>query len=365
MKLRSSFPWFGLCMVISVLVGCQVKRPDGVLPESKMENLLYDYHIAQALGDNLPYSDNYKKTLYVDAVFKKYGTTQAVFDTSMVWYTRHTEVLSKIYERVSKRLKGKQEALDHLISLREKKVGTSLPGDSIDVWYKQRIVLLSGSLLNNRITFTMAGDTNFKERDTLLWNVRYRFPEGMPDSVYSPVMTMQIVYKNDSTIGRSIRVWEPGMHTIRLQSDTLGEIKEIKGYIYYPGDKVAVKPLLTDHISLLRYHEHVIGKDSLNTDSLRTDSLRQDSLRADSLKKTSATDTVRVEPQEQQRLSPDEMNRPRSGNRPQQRKPEAVRQQPGVPTDQARKQEQQQQQQQQQRAARRQQLQRQQQQQQK
>ncbi len=329
MKLRSSFPWFGICMAIFVLAGCQVKRPDGVISDSKLENILYDYHIAQALGDNVPYNENYKKTLYVDAVFSKYGTTQAVFDSSMVWYTRNPEVLFKVYDRVSKRLKDKQEALDKLIAIRDKKMGITLPGDSIDVWYKQRIVLLTGTPLDNKIFFTMTGDTNFKERDTLLWKVRYRFPEGMPDSAHSPIMTMQIVYKNDSTIGRSVRVWEPGVQTIRLQSDTLGEIKELKGYIYYPGGKT-VKPLLTDHISLIRYHERVVAKDTLNTDSLQTDSLRKDSLRTDSLKKIPVKDTVRVEPQEQQRLNPEDMNRPRSGNRPQ-RQPaiqQPVQQQP-------------------------------------
>ena len=50
----------------------------------------------------------------VDAVFKKYGTTEAVFDSSLVWYTRNTEVLSKIYERVSKRLKAQQNEINHL-----------------------------------------------------------------------------------------------------------------------------------------------------------------------------------------------------------------------------------------------------------
>ena len=69
-----------------------------------MENLLYDYHVAKSMGDNLPYSENYKKALYINAVFKKYGTTQAAFDSSMVWYTRNTEILSKIYDKVKKTL---------------------------------------------------------------------------------------------------------------------------------------------------------------------------------------------------------------------------------------------------------------------
>lgn len=57
----------------------------------------------------------------MDAVFKKYGTTQAAFDSSMVWYTRNTEVLSKIYDKVRKRLKDEQELVGDLVAKRDKK----------------------------------------------------------------------------------------------------------------------------------------------------------------------------------------------------------------------------------------------------
>ena len=103
---------FHLCLaglLVFSMGACKVEIPEEVIPESEMENLLYDYHLAKSMGDNLPYAENYKKVLYIDAVFKKYGTTQAAFDSSMVWYTRNTEVLSKIYERVTNRLRKEQE----------------------------------------------------------------------------------------------------------------------------------------------------------------------------------------------------------------------------------------------------------------
>ena len=105
MKSKLRFHLCFICMLALAVAGCKVKRPNDVIPESKMESLLYDYHLAKSMGDNLPYSENYKKALYIDAVFKKYGTTQAVFDSSMVWYTRNTEVLSKIYEKAPEILK--------------------------------------------------------------------------------------------------------------------------------------------------------------------------------------------------------------------------------------------------------------------
>ena len=69
MKSRFRFHLCCICMFALAVAGCKVKRPDDVISESKMENLLYDYHLAKSMGDNLPYNENYKKTLYLDAVF--------------------------------------------------------------------------------------------------------------------------------------------------------------------------------------------------------------------------------------------------------------------------------------------------------
>lgn len=294
-----------VCLLVICIAGCKVKRPDGVLPESTMENLLYDYHVAKSMGDNLPYNENYKKVLYADAVFKKYGTTEAEFDSSMVWYTRNTEILSKVYEKVSKKLKDQQNAINHLIAIRDKKPMTSAPGDSIDVWAWGRMNRLTGRTIDNKLTFILPSDSNFKERDTMVWEVRYRFLEGEPDTTLSALMAMQIVYQNDSIISETKKVTQSGTQSIRLHSDTLGAIKEIKGFIYYPRVK-ELRTLLTDRISLTRYHSN----DSL---SAKKDSLQTDSLKNHSIEKAIVDeDTTKSNLPQQQRLTPEEMNRRRS-----------------------------------------------------
>ena len=50
-----------VCMLAFAVAGCKVKRPNDVISESKMENLLYDYHMARSMGDNLTKRENYKK----------------------------------------------------------------------------------------------------------------------------------------------------------------------------------------------------------------------------------------------------------------------------------------------------------------
>lgn len=253
MKRIHRIQWFSIFMLASCLTACQVKRPKTVITDAKMENVLFDYHIAKAMGEEVPYNDSYKRVLYIESVFKKHGITQAEFDSSMVWYTRNPDVLTKVYEKVNVRLKAERDGINHLISIRDNKPKESLPGDSIDVWAWQRVYQLTGMPMDNKITFTLPSDTNFKDRDTLRWNVRFRFHNGVPDSMYAPVMSMQVVYKNDSIISDLLKVYRSGMKTLTLHADTLGEIKEIRGSIYYPAAQ-ATRSLLTDRISLMRYH---------------------------------------------------------------------------------------------------------------
>lgn len=309
MKNRFRFHLCFVCMFALAVAGCTVKRPDDVISESKMENLLYDYYLAKAVSDNLPYDENYKKALYLNAVFEKYGTTEAVFDSSMVWYTRNTEVLSKVYEKINKRLKDQQNEVNHLIALRDKKPAISTPGDSIDVWPWQRLVRLTDEMMNNKYAFVLPADTNYKDRDTLVWEVRYHFLEPkLPDSL-AVTMAMQVVYEKD-TLNHLETILEPGIQQIRLFADTLGAIKEVKGFIYYPmTGKKNFGTVLTDRFSLMRYHCQdtlsITARDSLNKATLKADSLKKVTLKKE-------VDTLQMEPKEDTRLTPEEMNRRRT-----------------------------------------------------
>lgn len=77
---------------------------------------------------------------------------------------------------------------------------TSAPGDSIDVWAWQRMKRLTGMPTDDKLTFVLPSDSNFKERDTLIWKVRYQFLENGPDTTLAALMAMQILFENDSII---------------------------------------------------------------------------------------------------------------------------------------------------------------------
>lgn len=311
-----------LCMLVFMLLltGCKVRKPTYVLDEDRMEELLYDYHLAKAMGENLPAGESYKRALYMEYVFQKHGTTEQQFDTSMVWYTRHAEVLSKMYGRVSKKLKEEQEQVDRLIAIRDNKPKTSAQGDSIDVWLMERMIRLTGMPLSNKLTFEIPTDTNFHARDTLQWSVYYRFLDAQPDTAQAALMSMAVQYENDSIIGETKIVMSTGMERIRIQSDTLGAIKKVQGFIYYTAKRDSIMHLFADSISLLRYHSN----DSLF--SAKTDSLdaEKETPKVEPKKEKPVEDKPVIQPQTE-RTNPEEMRMRRERSRAQRDSIQAVR----------------------------------------
>ena len=239
-----------MLLLAGSFVACQVKRPEIVLPDNKMEDVLYDYHIAKAMGEELSRNEYYKRVLYIDAVFKKHGITEEVFDSSMVWYAHNPEALTKIYEKVNTRLKRERDGVNHLIAMRDNKPKTTLPGDSIDIWSLYRMYLLTGTPLDNKLVFSIPGDSNFEERDTIRWSVRFKYPVQRKDSI-SPLMSMQIVYDKDSVVSAFKRVEKEGLVTLGLS------------FIYFSPEENG-QTLLLDNIRMVRYH----AKDSLAVDSV-------------------------------------------------------------------------------------------------
>ena len=86
MKSKLRFHLCFICMLALAVAGCKVKRPNDVIPESKMESLLYDYHLAKSMGDNLPYSENYKKWNYAGCIRLIYGLV----------YTQHRSFIENL-----------------------------------------------------------------------------------------------------------------------------------------------------------------------------------------------------------------------------------------------------------------------------
>lgn len=300
------------------LLACKQGTSKDVITPDALEAILYDYNVAKAMADELPYDERYTQPFYTDYVFRKHQVTEAQFDSSMVWYTRNTEELSKIYSNVTKRLKDDQGAINHLIAIRDNKPKMSAPGDTVNVWYDKKLYRLTPTFASDRITFSLSADSNFKAYDEIRWKMRYSFMQSdFNKQNVQAVVSMSFTFENDSILAKTEKVSKSGWYTLSLKSDSSYKIKEVKGFVYLPKDSIKIN-LLVDEISLYRYHRP--EQDSINkarqlvlvNDSLRNDSIKKAkdaAIKKDSIKKQ---ELKKVEPEQPVRRSPHEMDRPRS-----------------------------------------------------
>jgi len=241
-------------MLLLCLSACNVRRPEMVLTNSEMADVLYDYHMSKSMSKEVgAYTDN-EKQAYLDFVYQKHGITQEIFDSSLSWFSRNPEDMMKVYDLVFSRMEKENDYVKRRISERDNLVTVSKDGDTVNLWTDRKMLRMSHRPFENLLTFKLTADDYYRKNDTLRWNINYHFINGAPEADDAAVMVMQVWYDRDSIVAEQRIVREDGEQTITLQSDKLGALKTVQGFVYYPKQADSTKFLLLDNISLLRLH---------------------------------------------------------------------------------------------------------------
>ena len=253
------FRWI-LIACLALLSSCGKEIPDEIIQPSKMEKVLYDYHLTLGMSEN---SKNTEKEARKKYVFQKHGITAADFDSSMVWYTRESQELMGIYENLNKRFKREYEHVERLLESREEiNTRSFASGDTVNIWMKEDILWFTKAPLNNKLTFEIKADTTFHQRDAFDWNIDWYFmAEG------EAIMGLNVIYDNDSVIGMTKSITESGPQSIYLHTDSAYNIKSLNGFVYVPQNQAKQPNILLHKINLTRYHMPE-PTDSLSTDSV-------------------------------------------------------------------------------------------------
>lgn len=256
MKLMRYIPLcLSMLFLSACLLACGPERPDDILSDSQMESLLYDYHVAKALGDLEAPSNKYKATIYYMSAFEKHHTTEEQFDSTLAWYSRNPDAFEKVYQRVIKRIQDEKTALERSIAISGNGSSVTQRGDSVNIWSGVPMFSLTNSPYDNRLTFEYLNDENFEERDTLRLNVRFRYFNATKriSTDEAALVALSIRYRNDSVISEWHRVLSDGKHTLTLYSNEYGRIREVYGFFYLP-EQSENRMLLADSVSLIRLH---------------------------------------------------------------------------------------------------------------
>lgn len=254
--MRNSFLLLVLLFCVSFF-SCTKKTPAGIIPQDKMEDILYDFHLVQ--GADLPHvNQDVDAEVILESFYKKYDITQEDFDSSMAYYTKDLKNLMAMYDRVAKRIDLAANDGELKMEGGINDAANAYKGDTLDIWPLSRLFLLTSSELNSHFTFHIQADTTFYQHDVfhLNFHPHYLTPptDAFSDAPIQAGVTAGLIvrYENDS-LSTVIRTNYNNQYTsVILRADSALAIREVFGFFSMPSKKYM--PVLIDNISLQRFH---------------------------------------------------------------------------------------------------------------
>ena len=216
---------FLFSFVLTLLYSCKAKVPEDVIERDKMQDLLYDYHLAQSIAKGKNDSVDYHIRLYTDAVFRKYGVNEDKFNHSMEWYTRNSEELFTIYKQLDKRY---AEARTAGIVQGNRYASMTEVGDTMNIWKGKDFYLLTNAW-NTHIDFQQAADSTFHKGDKFMWQfeTNWYYREGQKNAI----AVLALIYENDSVASTTQTLYSTGKQEIFITASSK-PVKSVEGFVY-------------------------------------------------------------------------------------------------------------------------------------
>lgn len=263
---------------------CKPSLPSGVLSKGKMTDILYDYHLALAMAHMDDNGDKGQSLAYREAVLRKHDVTSAEFDSSMVYYMRHTELLEDVYKDLTDRYNNEITAMGGSAKEGGEFANLSATGDTANVWNLAASMVFMPVKPFNSTSFDIKVDSTFHKGDRLMldFDAQFIYQDGMRNGV----AMLAVQFGNDSIAQRTIMIQSTQHYSVELSDDDSLGIKSVKGYFMLMNDdngtgvssQTTLKLMLLEHIKLIRMHpQKPVAAPTGSSPSASSDSLRKDS----------------------------------------------------------------------------------------
>lgn len=247
-----------------------------ILSSGKMEDVLYDYHLAQGMLEQLPADQREKMAqAYIDAVFEKYHITEGEFDSSLIWYNRHSSDLKKIYANIQERLTEENQEIALKTGNNELVALSNQSGDTTNIWNAAKLIVLRSKPGVNYETFSLTADSTYHRNDRFILvcsPVILRENENDNDSYVNIGFTIR--YKDGTTTGSTMRCNNSRLAQINLNSKEDKDIESLNGFFYYKAKNDNRNLALITGLGLARIHDltqPVIPIDTTTIDTTKLD----------------------------------------------------------------------------------------------
>lgn len=253
------------------MFSCKPSMPDKYLKPSEMADILFDYHLAEGMQNVLQNNDSIAMRAYELSILNKYGVSKADFDSSLVYYTRHTAMLEKVYDDVTERLNRESSLYGGAqIGLNGEFVNSA---DTTNVWQSSPSCILSPYAGVNRLSFEIKADSSYHEGDKLMFDfdAQFIYQDGMRDAL----AVLAVTYANDSVEVVNSTVSSSTHFHLQINNTGRLKIKSVRGFLLHNNissfasstSRTTIRLLVVTNIRLIRMHTKAEALPQ-NTDSV-------------------------------------------------------------------------------------------------
>lgn len=248
-----------LLILVSLLLvfSCKPQVPGKYIQPDEFEDILYDYHLADAMAENNEGAENnqYDIALYRQTVLRKYNVTQAEFDSSLVYYMRHADRLHKIYENLSKRLSDEAMALGASANDISRYGDMKSAKDTSNLWTGVSSCVLMSEAPYNVMSFDITADSTYHKGDRIIFsfNSNFIFKEGVKEGI----AMLAVQFENDSVASSTVHISSNSNYSVTVSDGHNNGIKAIRGFVYLDKKfseekRNSLKLMFVDGIRLVR-----------------------------------------------------------------------------------------------------------------
>lgn len=257
---------------LSVVASC-IDRPEIVLDEPQLVDVLVDVHRAEGLlemqqmhGSSMDENERYQREV-IAAVLQKHGVTRAQYDSSLMWYAQHLKLLTRVYGHVDERLREEHEMWS-LQATEQRDFATSEAGDSVELWTMRSHLTLDSRRFSEFRYWEYPSDSNFIDGDTLHWHfcVKQLLPGqqviasiSLTEKKLSAEEIRRSRGKEKELTGASLGycqqvITQNGSYMLSATTDSVQPFGSAVLSLLFLYDTIHVSPVFIDSLSLLRTH---------------------------------------------------------------------------------------------------------------
>lgn len=251
------FAHFLFISILLLLSSCKPQVPGKYIQPDEFEDILYDWHLADAMSSVKEDADSgqYYLALYRQAVLRKHGISQAEFDSSLVYYTRHADRLHKIYENLSMRFSDEALALGASANDISRYGDMTSARDTSNLWAGVPACVLTSTAPYNVMTFSIDADSTYRKGDKIIlsFNCDFIYKSGMRNGV----ALLAVQFNNDSVASSVAHISSNMNYSVTVSDDNGKGIKTVRGFFYLSDGGVEdaksdLRLLFIDRIRMVR-----------------------------------------------------------------------------------------------------------------